>query len=168
MHLCLAGNKVWRKYWSAVFSQTVPARLRGEGITRPTRIERAGWWAVPFPTASLKELSKKECSTPIWFLLACYVISHVTARPVTYWVLLWLWGILTSHLRHYECFEKCSTPPIIFEKIELHFPLYIIINLAASVESELCRITLDYFSCLLQENSKNPRHNKWISDLDKV
>ena len=69
---------------------------------------------------------------------------------------------------HYECFEKCSTPPIIFEKIELHFPLYIIINLAASVESELCRITLDYFSCLLQENSKNPRHNKWISDLDKV
>ena len=41
------------------------------------RIEWAGGWAVFFPTASLKKLSKKECSAPIRYLFACYVISHM-------------------------------------------------------------------------------------------
>ena len=48
----------------------------GGGITRPTPIEWAGGWAAPFPTARLKNLSKKEWSAPIRYLSACYVISH--------------------------------------------------------------------------------------------
>ena len=48
----------------------------------------------PFPTASLKKRSKKDCSTPIWYLLATDVISLVLVHP--YGVLLW--SIVIPHL----------------------------------------------------------------------
>ena len=53
-------------------SQAVTAWLKGEEYyTTHANLEWAGGRAVPFPTASLKKLSKKVCSVPIWYLLAC-------------------------------------------------------------------------------------------------
>ena len=70
-------------------------------------IEPRAWWihvrrvierkTFSSPLLRWKKLSKKECSTPIWYLQGTpHHIAHVTARPVTYEVLLW--GISTSHL----------------------------------------------------------------------
>ena len=61
------------KILTSGLSQARTAWLRGVG----GGIGELSGRAVSFPTASLKKLSKKECSAPIRYLFACYVISHM-------------------------------------------------------------------------------------------